>query len=1093
MPQFSRGNWPPSHSPPRTPGSSPPSAHPVAPTRSRTLHMSTRKPRSQHAAPGQNAAAAGKQRPIDCAAHPIEGIKTAFVDQFMESQIATGEVPVTRPVFRRVHGVAHGTFVVRPDLPEELRVGVFAQKPEYPVWVRFSSDVQPGTPDYKGTCGIGIKLFGVEGRKVMEPDQDAATQDFILQNHDVFFVNNARDMCSFSKDFDAFVKKHPRTSQILNEMEKVVSSVLLTPYWGVLPTRFGMEQYAKYKIEPEVVPPGGAEPPDYADPFYQRADLYRRMANGEARLNFMVQLRTHPEQMPLDEATVAWSEELSPPIHVATLVLPRQDLGTRGQAEYGDNLAINTWHSLPVHEPVGSLAEARRVTYRASARLRRDVNGVPLGEPVEPRPAQMNPGQPYPPGKDLAIVSAKIHPAIGIARMGNSEEYFIGPEVTSPEPKKPGSYRDGAGALKRQAARFRIYGYNAAGEVVQELTADYADIHWTAHVANRKAGWYQWVQAMDIPESVNLSVPLRNKHVTGAARRLLDIDGGARTITGEGTYGSDYRFVGQFAGPDQTVPVYLGELRTDDAGRLLFLGGMGRSASPTNQPIYEPNAPASANSFINANGWYDDASDGPVTAKVSVNGREIPVEPAWVVTAPPNYAPDVVGVRTLYDLLQDLYIQNRWMDFPRSISFTHDVYPILQRMHDLQWVNAGFGTQFGHDGPQDFTGPRYAARLSHRPAEGEFDTWADLRRQVFFSFRPPQPTNDDYLPWPWEYGDATDAPGFPDSPRQNLALTGTQYRVLSEWADGSFVADWGTAKPAHDLAKVPVKEQPAMLDKAALHFCLADAFHPGCEVTWPIRHVTMYSAPFRVTHRPPGVPEPDYGPELTQQVALSATGPLWAQGPGDLTRWMGLPWQEDTAYCRSGYEPTYDPSLPTFWPARVPNQVLTQADYEKVMDRTLPREERQAAFNRRALWTRLLGTDSTPPQVQMMNMVKRFGDMGVVEVRPGVHGDPDFPPVMMVENAVGVPEGTIPWTPELMAAAPSSDAEARKRSAAHARAAGTRGRFAGRAAWVREQAAATPAAHPAHPGDAAVHAADAAVHAGADEQAAATAEATAAE
>ncbi|HEX6037323.1 LodA/GoxA family CTQ-dependent oxidase [Longimicrobium sp.] len=1014
-----------------------------------------KRPRSQHAATGVRAAGTPTPPPINCAANPVEGIKQMFVDQFQGSQIATGEVPATRPVFRRVHGVAHGTFVVRPDLPEALRVGVFGQRSEYPMWVRFSSDLQPGAPDYRGTVGIGIKIFGVHGHKVMEPDQDATTHDFILQNHDVFFVNNAKDMCEFSRDFNGFVKKHPRTSQILNEMEKVVNSVLETPYWGVLPTRFGMEQYAKYKIEPEVVPPGSGRQPDYDDPFYQRADLHCRMNNGEARLKFMVQLRTHPEQMPLDEATVAWSEELSPPIHVATLVLPRQDLDTRGQAEYGENLAINTWHALPELEPVGSLAEARKVTYRASARVRRDVNGVPLAEPVCPRPAEMNPGQPYPAARDLQIVRAEIHPAIGIARMGNSEEWFIGPEVTEPAPQKPGYYRDGSGALKRQAARFRIYGYNAAGDVVQELTSDYADIHWTAHVANRKAGWYQWVQAMDIPESVNLSVPLRNPDVTGAARRFLDIDGGTRTIEGKNTYGSEYRFEGLFAGPSDPVPVYLGELRTDENGRLLFLGSRGVSASPTNQPIYDANDP---NGFINANGWYDDASDGPVTAKVVIDGREIPVQGAWVVTAPPNYAPDVVAVRTLYDLLEDLYIQNRWMDFPREISFTRHVYPILQRLSGLQWVNAGFATQFGHGGPNDFQDARYVRRLAHKPRAGEFDTWADLRRQVFFSFRPPQPTDDNYLPWPWEYGDADSIPGYPDSPRQNLSLSGTQYRILSEWADGNFTADWPGAVPVRDVDKLPVAEQPMMLTKAALHFCLADAFHPGCEVTWPIRHITMYSAPFRITHRAPGETEPDYGPTLTQAQVLAADGPLWAQGPGDLSRWMGLPWQEDTAFCRSGYEPSYDPSLPTFWPARVPNQVLTQADYERVMDTRLSREERQAAFNRRELWTRLLGKDSvTPPQVQMMNMVKRFGDMGVVEVRPGVKDDPDFPSTMMVENAVGVPAGTIPWRPELMLAgapemadASSDDAES---ETPKRRVAGRR--FAGRAAHVRALAEAT--------------------------------------
>jgi hypothetical protein len=1021
----------------------------------------TKSPRSQHAATSSHAAPAAAP-PCDCAANPIEGVKQLFVDQFQGSQIATGEVPATRPVFRRVHGVAHGTFVVRPDLPPELRVGVLAQKSEYPAWVRFSSDVQPGSPDYKGTVGIGIKLFGVEGRKLMEPDQDATTHDFILQNHDVFFVDNATDMCLVSQDFDAFVKTHPKTQQILNDMEKVVETVLDTPYWGVLPSRFGEKQYCKYKLVPEVVPPGSGREPDFDDPFYLRADLHRRMQNGEARLRFMVQLRTHPEQMPLDEATVRWSEELSPPIHVATLVLPRQDLDTRGQSEYGENLAINTWHALPAHEPVGSLAEARKITYRASARVRRDVNGVPLAEPVEPRPAEMSPGEPYPAARDLIIVRAAIHPAIGIARLGNSEEFFVGPEVVEPEPMQPGSYRDGQGALKRQAARFRIYGYNAAGEIIQELTPDDADIHWTVHVANHKAGWYQWIQSMDIPESVDLKVPLRNRDVTGDARRQLNIDGGPRTIEGKGTCDSKYRFEGEFQG----TTVYLGELRTDAEGRLLFLGGLGKSASPTGQPIYDP---SDENAFINANGWYDDTSDGPVTAKVNIEGREIPVEPAWVVTAPPNYAPSVIAVRTLYDLLEDLYVQNHWMEAPVRPSFSNDVVPILKRLSGLQWVNRGFSTEFGPVGPNDFEDPDFVARLARDPREGGFDTWGELRRVVFNAFRLPQPADANLLPWPWEYGDADAIPDFPDSPRQNLALTATQHRTLERWADGDFVADWPAHRtPVRDVDKLPVKEQPAMLDKAALHFCLADAFHPGCEVTWPIRHLSLFTAPFRIRHRPAGVPEPDYGPTLTQAQVLAPDGPLWGQGPGSLSRWMGLPWQEDTAYCRSGYDAAYDPYLPTFWPARVPNQVLTEADYRIVTDASRPREEREAAFSRRAEWTRLLGTEDTPAEVQMMNMVNRFGDMGVVEVREGVRGDPVFPPVMMVECAVGAPAAPAPPAaePRQLAAPAAEGAPAAAPQPPRRR----REPFTGRADFVRARVSAdagarrtTPAAPAAQP------------------------------
>ena len=118
-----------------------------------------------------------------------------------------------------------------------------------------------------------------------------------------------------------------------------------------------------------------------------------------------------------------------------------------------------------------------------------------------------------------------------------------------------------------------------------------------------------------------------------------------------------------------------------------------------------------------------------------------------------------------------------------------------------------------------------------------------------------------------------------------------------------------------------------MLTRAALEFCLADAFHPGCEMTWPVRHATMYMAPFRLLHRAQNDPGPTYGDTLTPDDALAVGGVLYGQHAGWVSRWMAVPWHADTASCRSGYETTYDPYLPTFWPARVPNQVLSSGQF----------------------------------------------------------------------------------------------------------------------------------------------------------------------
>ena len=161
-----------------------------------------------------------------------------------------------------------------------------------------------------------------------------------------------------------------------------------------------------------------------------------------------------------------------------------------------------------------------------------------------------------------------------------------------------------------------------------------------------------------------------------------------------------------------------------------------------------------------------------------------------------------------------------------------------------------------------------------------------------------------------------------------------------------------------------------------------------------MRHSSLYRAPFRIRERGAAESPLDLGETLTAANVTAAGGPLFAQGPGDLTRWMAVPWQGDTLFCRSGYEPEFDPYIPSFWPARVPNQVLLEEDYRIVMDTSQPRENRRQAFQRRASWVR--GMHGTAAQ-QILQMVAAFGQIGVVEARPGIKGDPDFPEVMFVE------------------------------------------------------------------------------------------------
>jgi hypothetical protein len=195
-------------------------------------------------------------------------------------------------------------------------------------------------------------------------------------------------------------------------------------------------------------------------------------------------------------------------------------------------------------------------------------------------------------------------------------------------------------------------------------------------------------------------------------------------------------------------------------------------------------------------------------------------------------------------------------------------------------------------------------------------------------------------------------------------------------------------------------QQPAALDRAALHFCLGGPFHPGCEITWPMRHLSLYRAPFRIRPMPAGLQPADYGDFLTPAQINANDGPLSQSGPGDLTRWMAAPWQSDTASCLSGYnlDTGYpDPYLPTFWLARVPNQVLAEEQYKIVMDKKQPLAKRVAAFQKRQAWLR--GLDQQDSYIHQINKMRdHFGELGVIERRDGPVNDPDFPPVMYVET-----------------------------------------------------------------------------------------------
>nr|MDP9120443.1 LodA/GoxA family CTQ-dependent oxidase [Acidobacteriota bacterium] len=447
----------------------------------------------------------------------------------------------------------------------------------------------------------------------------------------------------------------------------------------------------------------------------------------------------------------------------------------------------------------------------------------------------------------MAIVAVKIFPPIGIARLGNSPtELFIGPEIPgSKTPPPDGAYKDASCRIKRQAARFRIFGFDSAGTLVQEITKDDASITWTAQLANKKASWFRF-------DGTTQSAKLRNPTV--ADRGSLEIDPGPRTLDGP-NQAAGFN-TGLFLG--KSVP--LGEMRTDDANRLLVLGGFGSSGSvPPGRPLAQA---INGDNYANNDTWHDDVSDGPITATVQLKGSAtvLTAAPAWVICPPPDFSPPLDSVTTLYDAL----FERSGLPVPAQPSFTRDIYPILSRVLGLKRVNA-------------------QAASAHFSFAAAFPPTSSGRDAIFARLRDPQNS---------AAGGPADMPRlWGDNGGQDQTVTKTQYLMMKLWSQGTFINDWPGMPPPP-----PAAITPEGLTRAALEACVGGAMYPGIEASWMLRDKFAWSEPFRLDHS-----------------GLAA---------GDVTKQMAVPWQSDFFKCYA-YSTGGTPVL-GWWPAQRPDDVFPE-------------------------------------------------------------------------------------------------------------------------------------------------------------------------
>jgi hypothetical protein len=264
---------------------------------------------------------------------------------------------------------------------------------------------------------MAIKLLGVEGAN---ETSDCTSQDFLLVTHAAFFVANEEQYVDFPAavfKISPIVPFYFRLTRFFFGISpprfrwrgawaavrsmRWTSSPLVLRYFSQVPFRLGPDRAAKFCAVPRQ---GPGVRRGFA--FFLKALAYQltlipwvkrafkgskhllrdrlrdSLQSGHASFDFLVQLAGDLSLTPIDDATVRWSEHLSPYVKVATIAIEPQNPDTTEMKAFAEHLAYSPWHALTDHRPLGSINKVRKEVYRRMAVLRHDGNSVVLREPA---------------------------------------------------------------------------------------------------------------------------------------------------------------------------------------------------------------------------------------------------------------------------------------------------------------------------------------------------------------------------------------------------------------------------------------------------------------------------------------------------------------------------------------------------------------------------------------------------------------------------------------------------------------------------------------------------------------------------------------
>ncbi len=311
-----------------------------------------------------------------------------------------------RSVHAKSHGFVEATLTVLPDLPPDYAQGLFAAAGTYPAIMRFSTNPGDILDDAISLPrGLALKVLDVAGER-LPGSEGETTQDFLMVNGPAFSARTAKaflgNLKLLAKTTDRLEWAKTALSAVLRGAEAVLEAVGTES--GTLKTLGGApnvhplgETYfvqtafrhgdfvAKYQIVP--VSPTLTQHTDETVAARGRPDAIREAMNaampeGPMEWELRVQLCRDIETMPVEDATVAWSEDESPFVAVARIAADGQPAWSEARSDLVDDaMRFSPWTGLAAHRPLGVINRVRRETYVDSARFRAIFNACPVHEP----------------------------------------------------------------------------------------------------------------------------------------------------------------------------------------------------------------------------------------------------------------------------------------------------------------------------------------------------------------------------------------------------------------------------------------------------------------------------------------------------------------------------------------------------------------------------------------------------------------------------------------------------------------------------------------------------------------------------------------